>query len=114
MEDIMTSTRQLPEGMDIEGLMRQAQQMQEELQREMQKLRAEASAGGGIVRVVMNGAKEVVQLKIEPDIVKGGDVEMLEDLIIAAVNEAARKVDEAVKSKIGAKLGGLGLLGGLL
>jgi DNA-binding YbaB/EbfC family protein len=104
----------LPGGMDIGDLMKQAQQMQEELQREMQKIRVEASAGGGIVNVVMSGTRELLQLKIEPDVVKGGDVEMLQDLIIAAVNEASRKVDEAVKSKIGARLGTLGLPGGLL
>ena len=104
----------LPGGFDMEGMMRQAQQMQEEMQREMGKLRVEASAGGGVVSVAMNGAKELLEIKIDPEAVKGGDVEMLQDLIIAAVNEASRKADEAIKGKLGSKLGGMGLPDGLL
>jgi DNA-binding YbaB/EbfC family protein len=103
----------LPGGMDFSQMMQQAQKMQEELQQEMQAIRVSASAGGGFVNVAMNGLKEVIELKIEPDIVKTGDVEMLQDLIIAAINEASRKVDEAMKGKLGSKLGGLGLPGGL-
>jgi len=99
--------------MDFSQMMQQAQRMQEELQQEMQSIRVDASAGGGIVKVAMNGLKEIVDLKIEPDIVKGGDVEMLQDLIVAAVNEASRKADESMKGKLGSKLGGLGLPGGL-
>lgn len=100
--------------MDFGEMMKQAQQMQEEMQRDMQAIRVEANAGGGIVKVVMNGAKELLDLKIEPEIVKSGDVEMLQDLVIAAVNEATRKADEAAKAKLGTKLGGLGLPGGIL
>ena len=103
----------LPGGMDFSQMMQQAQKMQEELQQEMQSIRVNASAGGGIVSVAMNGLKEIVELRIEPDIVKSGDVEMLQDLIVAAVNEASRKADEAMKGKLGSKLGGLGLPGGL-
>jgi DNA-binding YbaB/EbfC family protein len=103
----------LPGGMDFSQMMQQAQKMQEELQQEMQAIRVNAGAGGGIVNVAMNGLKEIIELKIEPDIVKGGDVEMLQDLIVAAINEASRKVDEAMKGKLGSKLGGLGLPGGL-
>jgi DNA-binding YbaB/EbfC family protein len=99
--------------MDFSQMMQQAQKMQEELQQEMQSIRVNASAGGGIVSVAMNGLKEIVELKIEPDIVKSGDVDMLQDLIMAAVNEASRKADEAMKGKLGSKLGGLGLPGGL-
>jgi nucleoid-associated protein EbfC len=104
----------LPGGFDIEGMMKQAQQMQDEMQREMGKLRVEASAGGGVVSVAMNGAKELLDLKIDPEAVKSGDVEMLQDLIVAAVNEASRKADEAIKGKLGSKLGGMGLPDGLL
>ena len=104
----------LPGGVDIAEMMKQAQQMQEDLQREMERIRVDASAGGGIVTVAMNGMKEVVDLKIEPEIFKTGDVEMLQDLIIAAVNESSRKVDEAMKGKLGSKLGGMGLPPGLL
>ena len=83
----------LPGGFDLQEMMQQAKQMQEQLQREMQQIRVEASVGGGIVRVAMNGAKELVDLKIDPEAVKGGDAEMLQDLIIAAVNEASRKAE---------------------
>jgi hypothetical protein len=104
----------IPGGFDLQEMMKQAQQMQEDLQREMQKVRVQASAGGGVVSVTMNGSKELVELKIDPEAVKSGDVEMLQDLIIAAVNEATRKADEAMKGKLGSQLGGLGLPEGLL
>jgi len=103
-----------PSGLDLQEMMKQAQQMQEEMQREMQRVRVDASAGGGVVSVAMNGAKELVDLKIDPEAVKTGDVEMLQDLIIAAVNEATRKADEALKGKLGSKLGGMGLPDGLI
>lgn len=103
-----------PGGIDLQEMMKQAQQMQEEMQREMQRIRVDASAGGGVVSVAMNGAKELVDLKIDPEAVKTGDVEMLQDLIIAAVNEASRKADEAMKGKLGSKLGGMGLPDGLI
>ena len=94
-------------------MMKQAQAMQEKMQREMEELRVEASAGGGVVTVQMKGNHEIVALKIDPEAVKEGDVEMLQDLIVAASNEANRKVDEAMKSKIGGMLppGLGGLLG---
>jgi len=98
-----------PGGLDLQEMMKQAQQMQEDMQREMQKVRVTASAGGGVVTVAMNGSKELTELKIDPEAVKGGDCEMLQDLIIAAVNEASRKVDEAMRGKIGSKFGDLGL-----
>jgi DNA-binding YbaB/EbfC family protein len=104
----------LPGGFDIQQMMEQAKQMQEDMQREMQKIRVTASAGGGVINVAMNGAKELLELKIDPEAVKGGDVEMLQDLIIAAVNEASRKADEAMKGQLGTKLGGMGLPDGLL
>ena len=94
----------LPGGFDLQEMMKQAQQMQEEMQREMQRIRVSASAGGGVVSVAMNGLKELVELKIDPEAVKAGDAEMLEDLIIAAVNEASRKADEAMKGKLGGML----------
>ena len=103
-----------PGGIDLQEMMKQAQQMQEDMQREMQRIRVDASAGGGVVRVAMNGSKELIDLKIDPEAVKTGDVEMLQDLIIAAVNEASRKADEAMKGKLGSKLGGMGLPDGLL
>jgi nucleoid-associated protein EbfC len=104
----------LPGGFDIQQMMEQAKQMQDDMQREMQKIRVTATAGGGVINVAMNGAKELLELKIDPEAVKGGDVEMLQDLIIAAVNEASRKADEAMKGQLGSKLGGMGLPDGLL
>ncbi|HET9530709.1 MAG TPA: YbaB/EbfC family nucleoid-associated protein [Blastocatellia bacterium] len=103
-----------PGGFDLEGMMKQAQQMQEEMQREMQQVRVEASAGGGIVTVSMNGAKELLDIKIDPEAVKSDDIDMLQDLIVAAVNEGNRKADEAMKGKLGSKLGGMGLPDGLI
>src|SRR5690349_15133474 len=90
----------LPGGMDFGEMMQQAKRMQEDLQREMQQIKVDATAGGGIIQVSMNGLKQLVELKIEPDVVKAGDTEMLQDLILAAVNEASRKVDEAMKGKL--------------
>ena len=107
----------LPGGFDLGNLqemMKQAQQMQEEMQRELQQVRVEASVGGGIVTIAMNGAKEVLDLKLDPETVKSGDVEMLQDLILAAFNEASRKADEKVKAGLGSKLGGMGLPDGML
>jgi len=103
-----------PGGLDLQEMMKQAQQMQEDMQREMQRVRVNASAGGGVVNVAMNGAKELIELKIDPEAVKSGDVEMLQDLILAAVNEASRKVDEAMRGKLGSKFGDMGLPDGLL
>jgi nucleoid-associated protein EbfC len=99
-----------PGGFDINQMMRQAQEMQERLQREMQEIRMEASAGGGMVTVAMSGGKELLEVRIDPDALKDGDVEMLQDMVLAAVNEASRKVDEKLKGKLGAMLPpGMGL-----
>jgi DNA-binding YbaB/EbfC family protein len=97
----------------MEGMMKQAQQMQQKMQKEMEELRVEASAGGGVVTVQMKGNHEIETLKIDPEAVKDGDVEMLQDMIVAAFNEANRKVDEAMKGKLGGMLPpGLGNLFG--
>jgi nucleoid-associated protein EbfC len=102
-----------PGGLNIQQMMKQAQVMQEKMSKEMEEMRAEASAGGGVVSVTMKGNHEIVSLKIDPEAVKEGDVEMLQDLILAAINEANRKVDEAMKGKLGGMLppGLGGLLG---
>jgi hypothetical protein len=91
--------------------MKQIQQMQERAAQEIQALEVEASAGGGMVKVVMGGEKQVKSLAIDPEAVSRDDVEMLQDLIVAAVNEAGRKVDEAVKEKLGGLAGGLRIPG---
>ncbi len=104
-----------PGGMNIQQMMKQAQAMQENMQKEMEAMTVEASAGGGVVTVQMRGTREIEKLTIDPEAVKEGDVEMLQDMIVAAINEAARKVDEAMKSKLGGMLPpGMGNLGGLL
>jgi DNA-binding YbaB/EbfC family protein len=92
-------------------MMRQAQQLQERLQKEMSSLTVEATAGGGMVTVVVNGHKHVQKLTIDPEAVSKEDVEMLQDLITAAINDAMRKVDEELKRKVGGMMGGLGLPG---
>ncbi len=93
-----------PGGLNIQQMMKQAQSMQEKMQKEMQELRVEASSGGGVVTVQMQGNHEIISLKIDPEAVKEGDVEMLQDMILAAINEANRKVDEAMKGKLGGML----------
>jgi nucleoid-associated protein EbfC len=90
----------------MQALMQQAQQLQEKLQQTV----VEASAGGGSVTVKMNGQKKVLSVTIDPEIVKAGDLEMLQDLVVAAVNEGSRKVDETLQSNLGGMLGGM--LGG--
>ena len=87
--------------MNIQQMMKQAQQMQERLQRELAETEVEATAGGGMVTVIMNGQKQVLRLTIDPEVVSQDDVEMLQDLIMAAINDAQRKVDEAVAGKMG-------------
>jgi DNA-binding YbaB/EbfC family protein len=92
-------------------MMKQAQQMQERLQKQMTELRIEASAGGGMVTVVVNGSKQLQSLKIDPEVVSKDDVEMLQDLIVAAINDAHRKADEELSQKMGGMMGGLKLPG---
>ena len=88
--------------MDIKALMKQAQQMQEKLQKEVAELKVEASAGGGMVTVTMAGNHELLSVRIAPEVVKSQDGEMLEDLVRAAINEANRKLEEAMAEKVGA------------
>jgi DNA-binding YbaB/EbfC family protein len=85
-------------------MMKQAQQMQERLQKEMAALSVEASAGGGMVTATLNGAKQLLSIKIDPEVVSKDDIEMLQDLIVAAVNDAHRKADEEMQKKMGGML----------
>jgi len=99
-----------PGGFDLNEMMKQAQEMQDRLQREMKDIRVDASAGGGMITVTMLGSKELVDVRIDPEALKDGDAEMLQDMIVAAVNEASRKVDEKLKGSLGAMLPpGMGL-----
>ena len=92
-------------------MMKQDQQMQDKLQKQMAEMRIEATAGGGMVTVVVNGTKQVLSLKIDPEAVSKDDVEMLQDLIVAAVNDAHRKVDEGLANQMQGMMGGLKIPG---
>src|SRR6476659_4852449 len=97
--------------MNIQQMMKQAQQMQEKLQKQMGEMRVEATAGGGMVTVVVNGAKQVLSIKIDPEVVSKDDVEMLEDRIVAAINDAHRKADHEMQKSMGGMMGGLKIPG---
>jgi len=98
-------------GFNLQEMMLQAKQHAEEIQKKMAQTVIEATAGGGSVTVKMNGQKQLLSVKIEPEVVKSGDVEMLQDLVTAAVNEASRRVDQAMQSSMSGMLGGMGLPG---
>lgn len=91
----------------IRQLMKQAQEMQDRLQREIGELTVEASVGGGMVTVKMSGHKQLVSVKIDPEVLDPTDPGMVEDLVLAAVNEAARRVDEGLKEKVGTMAAGM-------
>ena len=97
--------------MNIQQMMKQAQQMQERLQKQMAEMRVEATAGGGMVSVVVSGTKQLLSVKIDPEVVSKDDDEMLQDLIVAAVNDAHRKVDEDLQKQVGGLMGGMKLPG---
>ena len=100
--------------MNIQKLMQQAQQMQAKLQKEMQEMVIEATVGGGMVSVRMSGTKQLVGVEIDAEVLDPEDPGMVQDLVLAAVNEAGRRVDEALQAKMGGVAGGLaGGLGGL-
>jgi DNA-binding YbaB/EbfC family protein len=89
---------------NIPEMMKQAQQMQERLQKEMAAIRVEGNAGGGMVTVLVNGSKQVQSIAIDPEVVSKDDVVMLQDLIVAAINDAQRKADEALAQKMSGML----------
>ena len=101
--------------MNIQNMMKQAQQLQERLQKQMAEMRVEATAGGGMVTVTVSGNKQLLAIKLDPEVVSKDDVEMLQDLIVAAANDACRRVDEALagqmQGQIQAMTGGMGLPG---
>ena len=97
--------------MNIQQMMKQAQQVQERMQKQMNELRVEATSGGGMVTVVMNGAKQIQSLTIDPEAVSKDDVEMLQDLILAAINDAHRKADEAMAQQMQGMMGGMKIPG---
>ena len=95
----------------IQQILKQVQQFQEQLQKQLENLTVEASAGGGMVSVKMNGQKHLTAVTVEREVFASGDVEMLQDLILAAVNEAARRVDEQLAKQVGNLAGGLNIPG---
>lgn len=97
----------------LQQMLMQFRQMQERLQKQVEELQVEASAGGGMVTVKMNGQKQVTELRIEPDVFASKDAEMLQDLITAAVNEAVRRVDEALADQMKSIAGGISGMPGL-
>jgi len=106
-----------PGGMgNMNNLMKQAKKMQDQMakmQEELEDKTVEATVGGGVVTVTANGKKEVIDITIQPEAVDPDDVEMLQDLVVAAVNEALRKADELTQSEMSKITGGMGLPGGL-
>jgi DNA-binding YbaB/EbfC family protein len=96
---------------NMQNMMKQAQQMQQKLQEEIAQIRVEASAGGGMVSVKMDGQKNVISVRIDPE--AAGDVEMLQDMVMAAFNEAHKKVEAEAQQKMGGMLGGMGLPPGM-
>ncbi len=94
---------------NLQEMMSMAKRQYEEIQKKMQATVVEATAGGGTVTVKMNGRKQLLSITLDPEAVKAGDLEMLQDLVTAAVNEAGRKVDDAMQSSVGGMLGGMGL-----
>ena len=96
---------------NMQAMMKQAQQMQERMQEEVAQIRVEASAGGGMVTIQMDGHKNILGVKIDPEV--AGDVEMLQDMVLAACNEATKKVDQETQQKMSGMLGGLGLPPGM-
>lgn len=94
-------------GFNLQELMSQAKRQYEVLQKKMQEMVVEASSGGGTVTVKMDGRKQVLSVKIDPEAVKSGDLEMLQDLVAAAMNAAGKKVDDNMQSAMGGMLGGI-------
>lgn len=97
--------------MNIQQMMKQAQQMQDRMQKQMAEMRIEVTSGGGMVTVVIDGTKQVHALTIDPEAVSKEDVEMLQDLILAALNDAHRKADEAMAQQMSGLMGGLKMPG---
>ena len=96
---------------NLQKMLKQAKEMQEKIKKELEVMRVEGTSGGGMVEIVMDGNKNIISIKIDPEVVNKEDVEMLQDLISAAFNDAAGKVDENLKEKMGAMGAGLKIPG---
>lgn len=103
-----------PMGGNMNNILKQAQKLQkqmEDVKAELSKRTVEVSTGGGVVKAVANGDKQILEIKIKPEAVDPDDVEMLEDLVLAAVNEAIKKADEMMQSEMGKLAGGMNIPG---
>jgi nucleoid-associated protein EbfC len=96
---------------NIQQAMQQVKEAQDRIQKQMAAMRAEATAGGGMVTVVIDGSKQLQSVKIDPEVVSKDDVEMLQDMIVAAVNDANRKIDEELGKTMGGLMSGLKIPG---
>jgi DNA-binding YbaB/EbfC family protein len=96
---------------DLQKMMKSAKEMQEKLQKELAELRIEGTSGGGMVAVTLDGQKSLISLKLDPEVVNKDDIDMLQDLIMAAFNDAAAKVDEHLSQKLGSLGAGLKIPG---
>ena len=96
---------------NLQKMLKQAKEMQDRMQKELAEMRVEGSSGGGMVNVILDGTKSLISIQIDPEVVNKDDVEMLQDLIIAAFNDASAKVDENVSQKLGALAPGLKIPG---
>jgi DNA-binding YbaB/EbfC family protein len=97
--------------MDLQKMLRTAKDMQDKMQKELAGMRVEGTSGGGIVTVALDGHKRLLSLRLEPEVVNKDEIDMLQDLVVAAFNDAAAKVDEAVSQKLGGLTGGLKIPG---
>jgi len=97
--------------MNLPEMLQQARRVQEQMQRQLQDLRVEAASGGGMVSVVVNAQKNQLALTIDPELLRGGDAEMIQDLVMGAINQASQQVDEQMQQKVGSLLGGLNVPG---
>jgi len=96
---------------NLQKMLKQAKEMQDKLQKELAQLRLEGTSGGGMVSVTLDGQKNLVAVRLDPEVINRDDIEMLQDLIVAAFNDAAAKVDEHLSQKLGALGGGLKIPG---
>jgi nucleoid-associated protein EbfC len=102
----------MPKMPNMNQLMKMAQDMSRKMEEQMEAIEVEGNAGGGMVKVVMNGHKNVISTEIAVEVVDPEDIEMLQDLVTAAVNDAIAKVDDQLKDNLGGMTGGMGIPGG--
>ena len=95
----------------MKKVLEEAQRMKDQFQRDLGEMRISPTAGGGAITATVNGQKDLLELNIDPGVVDPSDIEMLQDLVVAAINEASRRVDEEIQQKLGGIMGGMSLPG---